>query len=303
MVSATSHLDVSESLDVYWAGRLTTVRRARRHRPLRPRVRLLLHRPDRAADAAVPPIEIVRPVAVPGTERTGRRESDEEPSPAATASETEILRHRDLAALSASERDVVRRLIAAIDPVGEPRLSRRHARSRRGALDPRRTVRAMLRRGGEPLRLEHRARRVRPRRLVLVVDVSGSMQPYADPYLRFAHAAARRRPGTEVFTIGTRLTRVTREIKDRDPSAALPAVAGRRARLERRHPAGRAAARRFSTGGDSAVSPAVRSSSSPPTAGSGARPTCSVARWHACTGWPTAWSGSTRTAGSPAMHR
>ena len=116
-------------------------------------------------------------------------------------------------------------MIVAIDSVGEPRLSRRHERSRSGALDPRRTVRAMLRRGGEPVRLEHRRRRVRPRRLVLVIDVSGSMQPYADPYLRFAHAAARRRAGTEVFTIGTRLTRVTREIRDRDPSVALSAVA------------------------------------------------------------------------------
>ncbi|MGH8969905.1 MAG: VWA domain-containing protein, partial [Actinomycetes bacterium] len=87
-------------------------------------------------------------------------------------------------------------------------------------------VRALLRRGGEPVRLERRVRRVRPRRLVLVVDVSGSMQPYADAFLRFAHAAARRRPGTEVFTLGTRLTRVTREIAGRDPSAALAAVAG-----------------------------------------------------------------------------
>jgi uncharacterized protein with von Willebrand factor type A (vWA) domain len=84
----------------------------------------------------------------------------------------------------------------------------------------------MLRRGGEPARLERRHRRVRPRRLVLVVDVSGSMQPYADPYLRFAHAAARRRPGTEVFTVGTRLTRVTRVMRGRDASAALVAVSG-----------------------------------------------------------------------------
>ena len=52
------------------------------------------------------------------------------------------------------------------------------------------------------------------------------MQPYADPYLRFAHAAARRRPGTEVFTVGTRLTRVTREMRGRDASAALVAVSG-----------------------------------------------------------------------------
>jgi len=226
MVTATSHLDVSKSLDVYWAGRLTTCAGpddiARYDRAFHSYFTGEIAPPIRR----MPPIEIVRPVALPGSERTRPRESDEEPSPAATTSETEILRHRDLAALSASERDVVRRLIALIDPLGEPRLSRRHARSRRGALDPRRTVRAMLRRGGEPVRLEHRQRRVRPRRLVLVVDVSGSMQPYADPYLRFAHAAARRRPGTEVFTIGTRLTRVTREIKDRDPTVALLAVAG-----------------------------------------------------------------------------
>jgi len=226
MVTATSHLDVCQSIDVYWAGRLTTCAGpddvARYNRAFESYFTGQIAPPMRR----VPPIEVVRPVAVPGTERSRSRESDEQPSPAATVSETEILRHRDLAALSAGERDVVRRLIAAIDPVGEPRLSRRHERSRRGSLDPRRTVRAMLRRGGEPVRLEHRRRRVRPRRLVLVVDVSGSMQPYADPFLRFAHAAARRRPGTEVFTIGTRLTRVTREIRDRDPSVALSAVAG-----------------------------------------------------------------------------
>jgi uncharacterized protein with von Willebrand factor type A (vWA) domain len=119
---------------------------------------------------------------------------------------------------------VVRRLIALLDPVGETRVSRRHRPAYRGTVDPGRTVRTMLRRGGEPVRLERRARRVRPRRLVLLVDVSGSMQPYADPYLRFAHAAARRRPGTEVFTIGTRLTRITREMRSRDPSTALLAV-------------------------------------------------------------------------------
>jgi uncharacterized protein with von Willebrand factor type A (vWA) domain len=165
-------------------------------------------------------------VAVPGTERPAGEGADPEQLPAATASEVEVLRHRDLVGLSPAERDVVRRLIALLDPVGETRISRRHRPSSRGALDPARTVRAMLRRGGEPVRLERRARRVRPRRIVLLVDVSGSMQPYADPYLRFAHAAARRRQGTEVFTVGTRLTRVTREMRSRDPSAALVAVSG-----------------------------------------------------------------------------
>src|SRR5439155_104493 len=64
----------------------------------------------------------------------------------------------------------------------------------------------------------------RPRRVVLLVDVSGSMAPYADALLRFAHAAVRARPSsTEVFTIGTRLTRVTREMRLRDPDKALAA--------------------------------------------------------------------------------
>jgi uncharacterized protein with von Willebrand factor type A (vWA) domain len=224
-VSAASRLDAARRRDVYWAGRLTLCAGPDD-----------LDRYDRAfaayfAGEQAPTmrrgstIEVVRSVAMPGG-HGGGDDLDSPASPVATASELDVLRHRDLAALTAAERDTVRRLIAAIDPVGETRQSRRHRPSRRGDLDPHRTVRAMLRSGGEPVRLERRDRRVRPRRLVLLVDVSGSMQPYADSFLRFAHAAARRRPGTEVFTIGTRLTRVTREIRGRDPSAALLAVSG-----------------------------------------------------------------------------
>jgi len=222
-VLATEHLDPARRRDLYWAGRLTLCSGPDD-----------LQRYDRVFEAyfageaapprrSVPPVTVVRPVAVPGTDGPGDPGPDDA---AATASEVEVLRHRDLAVLSPAERETVRALIAAIDPVGATRLSRRHRPSHRGALDTRRTVRAMLRRGGEPVRLEHRARRPRPRRLVLLIDVSGSMQPYADAFLRFAHAAARARPGTEVFTIGTRLTRVTREMRGRDPSAALLAVSG-----------------------------------------------------------------------------
>ncbi len=227
-VTAAAHLDVARRRDLYWAGRLTLCAGPDD-----------LDRYDRAFAAyfageqappvrRVPPVQVIRPVAVPGQQRDSGTEEADDPGrpPAATASELEVLRHRDLAALTADERDVVRRLVAAIDPVGETRLSRRHRPSRSGVVDPRRTVRAMLRRGGEPTRLERRVRRVRPRRLVLIVDVSGSMAPYADAFVRFAHAAARRRAGTEVFTVGTRLTRVTRELRGRDPSTALLAVAG-----------------------------------------------------------------------------
>jgi uncharacterized protein with von Willebrand factor type A (vWA) domain len=224
MLTAVAHLDVTRRADVYWAGRLTMCGGPDD-----------IERYDRAFVAyfagevapprrTVPPVQVVRPVAIPGAERDAGP-GDEESSSAATASRTEVLRQRDLAALTAGERDAVRRLIAALDPTGETRRTRRHRPARRGPIDPRRTVRAMLRKGGEPAELRRRARRRRPRRLVVLVDVSGSMQLYADPMLRFGHAAARRRPGTEVFTMGTRLTRVSREMRVRDPSAALSAVA------------------------------------------------------------------------------
>jgi uncharacterized protein with von Willebrand factor type A (vWA) domain len=77
------------------------------------------------------------------------------------------------------------------------------------------------------VRLRRRARVLRPRRVVLLVDVSGSMGAYADALLRFAHAASRRGAApTEVFTIGTRLTRVTDELRVRDPDAAMAGVSG-----------------------------------------------------------------------------
>jgi uncharacterized protein with von Willebrand factor type A (vWA) domain len=124
-----------------------------------------------------------------------------------------------------AERDEVRSLLALLAPGTAARPSRRFRPARSGGLDRARTVREMLRRAGEPTRLARRTRRDKPRRLVLLLDVSGSMAPYADALLRFGHAAVRRRPTqTEVFTLGTRLTRVTRALRHRDPDAALRAA-------------------------------------------------------------------------------
>ena len=153
--------------------------------------------------------------------------ADTEPVLRGGASRTEVLRSRDLAALTAADRQELHRVLAALRLAAATRRTRRHGPSRRGELDRHRTVRALLERGGEPARLLHRTRQHRPRRLVLLLDVSGSMAPYAGAMLRFAHAAARRQAGgVEVFTIGTRLTRVTDELRRRDPDAAMAAVAG-----------------------------------------------------------------------------
>jgi uncharacterized protein len=87
-------------------------------------------------------------------------------------------------------------------------------------------VRAALRTDGEAVRRHHRAPGARPRRVVLLCDVSGSMEPYARALLRFLQvAAAGRRTPVEAFTLGTRLTRVTKELSDRDPDAALARAA------------------------------------------------------------------------------
>jgi uncharacterized protein with von Willebrand factor type A (vWA) domain len=146
------------------------------------------------------------------------------PQLAARASADEVLRHRDVAELTLAEREHLRRLFALLAPASPMRPARRRRPSARGAVHPSRTVRRALRDGGEIARLLHRRATPRPRRVVLLVDVSGSMAPYADALMRYAHVAVRARPAsTEVFTIGTRLTRVTREMRLRDPDRALAA--------------------------------------------------------------------------------
>jgi hypothetical protein len=142
----------------------------------------------------------------------------------ATASSVELLRERNVGTMTAHERAELRRLLAALTLPGEPRVSRRRRPAVRGSVDAARTLRAVMRAGGEPTRLHHRRATTRPRRVVLLVDVSGSMESYADALLRFAHAASRRGAPTEVFALGTRLTRVTREMSLRDPDSAMRAV-------------------------------------------------------------------------------
>ena len=213
--------------DVYWAGRLTLCGDRddlERYERVFAACFGAEGEPAGRASAAAPAPRLRLVVREAGrSPRTGAGEDREAPPVATLASPAERLRHRDIAALDPAERRELRRLLAAFTLPGRVRRTARRRPARRGDVDPRRTVRELLRRGGEPARLRHRARAERPRRVVLLVDVSGSMAPYADALLRFAHAAARG-TRTEVFTIGTRLTRVTRELSHRDPDLAMAAV-------------------------------------------------------------------------------
>src|SRR5688572_23003150 len=140
----------------------------------------------------------------------------------AVASSEERLRSTSFADLTPDElvgvRELVRRLVLSTPE----RRSRRTRPSRRSGdrLDLRRTVRAAHRSGGDPARLVHARRRTRPRRLVLLCDVSGSIEPYTRVYLTLlqgAVAGAR----AEAFVFATRLTRLTRQLSLRDPDLAL----------------------------------------------------------------------------------
>ncbi|MDI6911013.1 VWA domain-containing protein [Nocardioides sp.] len=165
---------------------------------------------------------------LPLEETTGTGESQDEEVLRALASETEVLRQRDVASLSAAEKHRLAGMFATLRPRPPVRRTARHHAWRRGEVDASRTLRASLRRMGEPAEIAWRRRGVRPRRVVLLVDVSGSMSGYADALLRLAHRFTQvgRESGgvVETFTVGTRLTHLTRAMRVRDPERALVAA-------------------------------------------------------------------------------
>ena len=141
------------------------------------------------------------------------------------ASADELLRLKDFAEMSPDELERARRAIAEIAQTRPLRRSRRRRPDPRGdRLDVRQLVRSSLRAGGDPVERPRRARKVVPRKLVVLCDVSGSMSAYARAILLFLHAAVGTGGGAEAFAFGTRLTRLTHDLGLRDPEAALAHV-------------------------------------------------------------------------------
>ncbi|MCP3855711.1 MAG: VWA domain-containing protein [Actinomycetia bacterium] len=233
-LQALGEVGVIKKVAVYWAGRST-----------------LLTNPEdipvfddvfRAYFLQGPPADIVQVATQEITIAVDDDEDDDEPevgdtddgrdddNPVITVrfSDREVLSHKDFALCSVEELDELHRLMADLRIVSSLRESRREARSKgqAGRPDLRRIVRRALATGGEPIHRKFKAHGTRPRRLVLLVDVSGSMEAYARSLLRFVHAAVVGRTRVEAFTLGTRLTRLTRELSSRDPDAAFRAATG-----------------------------------------------------------------------------
>ncbi len=224
-ISALALIRLEQPADVYWALRVTLCAGPDDLAPFDELFELWFRGIFR--DVSVSPAASVAPTVAAGVlspSGASRSESAQQ-TLAVAALYAESLRHRDVVELSARDREEVNRMIALLAPHTRSRPGRRQVPGGRQRVDVRRTVRAMLRDGGEPAQLRYVRRRRKPRRLVLLVDVSASMALYAELLLRFAHAAVRAAPlRTEAFTVGTRLTRVSRQLRLRDPDGALAAA-------------------------------------------------------------------------------
>ncbi|USQ81221.1 VWA domain-containing protein [Ornithinimicrobium faecis] len=227
-LQACAAVGLGDRDSVYWAGRATLTAS---HADVEPYDQVFSNwfggRARNGVSNPTPPHPTILQASLeePGLAAEGDDADHTEEIVQAAASATEVLRHRDVAVLSPQDQVALRRQFATLAMTPPTRPTRRHTPSHRGSIDGRATVRAHLRALGEPGQISRRRRIVRPRRVVLLVDVSGSMRAYADNLLRLAHRMVQAAPRTtEVFTVGTRLTHVTRALRERDPDRALHAA-------------------------------------------------------------------------------
>lgn len=221
-LDAVTRLDAGRRHEVYWAGRATLCTGPDDFAAFDKTFERWFSVELPGVGAPAPTQRSVTQAQLDGDEGDESGTAGEERNIAVLASAEESLRHRDVASLSATERRHLARIFATLHLSVPLRRSRRKRPHRHGEIDPARTIRDQLHRAGEPGPLRHRRPHHRPRRIVMLIDISGSMESYADSLLRLAHRVVMAAPrSTEVFTLGTRLTRVTAAMRIRDPEQAL----------------------------------------------------------------------------------
>lgn len=226
--AGVGELDVTDIMDVYWAGRATLIRR-REYVPtyniifrqfflnIDPATSDERKKKFRASANAGATLEI------PNTETGLPGEiSPDEVKLGYLASTSEVYRHKAFAECSDDEMRQVRRMISRMRVTPPMRRTHRTTKARRSAtLDMRRMVRDSMRRLGEPRELAYKKRKEKLRPLVLILDVSGSMADYSRNLLQFAYCARRANAKVDVFCFGTRLSRITKNLDRRNPDDAM----------------------------------------------------------------------------------
>jgi uncharacterized protein with von Willebrand factor type A (vWA) domain len=231
--AAMSPLDPTDLLDLYWAGRTTLVIRHDQI-PVYDRVfrRFFLAGGEDEPTPAKPfsvrsRAEAHATLQVPENEPGQQSREEQETRLGLVASGAATLRTKSFAACTPEELAAVRRIIKTIALTPPRRRTRRSVAAPAGrAPDLRRTLRETMRMHGEPAELFWRRRRLRLRPLTLILDISGSMADYSRNLLQFAYSTTRTAARVEVFCFGTRLTRITRELRRRRPDDALERTAG-----------------------------------------------------------------------------
>lgn len=234
--SAATLLNPTNLEDLYWAGRVTLAH-SRDQIPVYDAV-FTEYFLGGSGETGSPPARAVVPTTgrdavfdVPSGERPEESETGEDTTRLGAAAAAVIVdRSKSFSECTEEELDSLRRIISKLRVAPPMRRTRRRRTSPTGRrLDLRRMARETMRAHGEPGELTWLERKDRPRPLVLILDISGSMADYSRNLLQFAHSAKRAAGRVEVFCFGTHLTRITPALRRRDPDEAL-ALAGEEAR-------------------------------------------------------------------------
>jgi len=223
-MSGLDTVDLGRREDVYWTLRQTLVSRADDIDAFDRAFAAWFLRAPELAPPRTPQLERVRATKASsrdGAEENGESASDSDERQAGWSAQ-ELLRDKDFSELTEEELARIRRMIAELASARPQRRSRRLRRHPNGTtLDLRRLVRASLATGGDPVDRAFRSRVETHRKLIVLCDVSGSMEPYSRAILLFVHALLESGRGVEAFVFGTRLTRLTEELRGVDPERAL----------------------------------------------------------------------------------
>ena len=229
--AAATVVDVTDLVDLYWAGRCTLLT-GREQVPAYHRTFVAYFlgdeetAPGASAFSAVARAEALATLEIAETERLGEEQQETQAELGYAAAKASTVKAKSFAACTPEELAALRRIMRTMRLAPPRRRTRRTVPTRHGRLpDLRRTVRESMRLHGEPGALHRRRRRLRTRRLVLLLDVSGSMADYSRNLVQFAHTSTRAADRVEVFCFGTRLTRITRELEHRRPDLALDRAA------------------------------------------------------------------------------
>lgn len=226
-ITALAHVGIDDRDSVYWSARATLIRRPQDFTTFDKAFAVFWEHRETTLEMSE---EQLRVALAMDSEEEGSNDGEATPSDEPTItlrfSGVETLREKDFADYTDEEMRLAQRFMESLKVAGAVRPSLRTVPTHRRGTRPdmRRTVRASLAAGGEPMQRRWTTKDAKPRRIVFLLDVSGSMEPYARALVRFVHAGVAGRQRVEAFTLGTRLTRITRELSSKDPDRALRAA-------------------------------------------------------------------------------